>query len=160
MRTLRQDMRQLVALFVALTPGIVVLGMPTESQAQSTTISGVKVQIDGTTYQLWSSQAISAGQTLVLAQNPPATPTPPFNFDTSDTASSNCVTAIVSGTATSFIGSSTSFSFPDSTRVLTPTLGGIPCRNNSALNAAQNYTQIGSFVSDGLQITVSVGYAD
>src|SRR5215468_8814000 len=112
MRTLRQDTRQLIALFVALTTGIVVFGMPTESQAQSTTISGVTVQIDGTTYKLWAPQAISAGQTLVLAQNPPMTPAPPFNFDTSDSARNNCVTATVSGTATSFIGSSTPFSFP------------------------------------------------
>jgi len=83
MRTLRQDMRQLVALFVALTPGIVFFGMPTESQAQSTTISGVTVHIHGKTFQLWSPQAISAGQTLVLAQNPKPGSTP-FNFDTSD----------------------------------------------------------------------------
>jgi len=159
MRTLRQDKRQLVALFVALTPGIVVLGMPTEGQAQSTTISGVKVVIDGTTYQLWSSQAISAGQTLVLAQNPNNTGTP-FNFDTSDLARANCVVGTVSGTATSFLGSSTTFSFLDSTHVLTPTVGGIPCQNNGSLNEAQNYTQIGQFISDGLQITVFVGYAD
>src|SRR5262249_25965364 len=86
MRTLRKDMRHLVAVVVALTPGIVVFGLPTQSQAQSTTISGVTVQLGGTTFSLWSPQAISAGQTLVLAQNPPANPTPPFNFDTSDVA--------------------------------------------------------------------------
>src|SRR5215813_8186777 len=112
--------RQLVALFVALTPGIVFFGMPTESQAQSTTISGVTVTIDGTAFSLWSPQAISAGQTLVLAQNPNNTGTP-FNFDTSDVGSASCVAATVSGTATSFLGSSTNFSFSDSTKVLTPT---------------------------------------
>jgi hypothetical protein len=146
-------MRQLVALFVALTPGIVVLGMPTESQAQSTTISGVTVQIGGTTFQLWSPQAISAGQTLVLAQNPASASTPPFNFDTSDV--SPCVAAIVSGTATSS-GTSTNFAFTDTTQVLTPS----GCPVGTAINEAQNYTQIGQFNSDGLQITVSVGYAD
>jgi hypothetical protein len=145
-------MRQLVALFVALTPGIVFFGMPTESQAQSTTISDVKVQIGTTIFQLWSPQAISAGQTLVLAQNPTPGSTP-FNFDTSDVA--GCQAAIVSGTATS-LGSSTTFTFSDSTKVLTPA----GCPIGSAINEAQNYTQIGQFNSDGLQITVSVGYAD
>src|SRR5215469_1881595 len=105
-----RTMRQLVSLFVALTPGVVFFGMPTESQAQSSTISGVTVQIDGTTFQLWSPQAISAGQTLVLAQNPKPGSTP-FNFDTSDVASSSCQAATVSGTATSFLGSSTPFAF-------------------------------------------------
>jgi len=157
MRTLRQDMRQLVALFVALTPGIVFFGMPTESQAQSTTISGVTVHIHGKTFQLWSPQAISAGQTLVLAQNPKPGSTP-FNFDTSDLAGSICAFApIVSGTATSFLGSSTPFAFSDSTKVLDPH-GCVPI--NPTFNEAQNYTQIGQFNSVGLRITVFVGYAD
>src|SRR5215471_15439672 len=103
--------RHLKALFVALTPGIVFFGMPTESQAQSTTISGVTVTIDGRVFSLWSPQAISPGQTLVLAQNPNNTGTP-FNFDTSDVApgSTTCVAATVSGTARSFLGDSTNFS--------------------------------------------------
>jgi hypothetical protein len=154
MRTLRQDTRQLVALFVALTPGIVVLGMPTEGKAQSTTISGVTVQIGTRTFQLWSPQAISAGQTLVLAQNPTPGSTP-FNFDTSDEAAGSCLVAMVSGTATSS-GLSTNFSFSDSTQVLTPE----GCPGNSVTNEAQIYAQIGQFNTAGLQITVFVGYAD
>jgi len=148
MRALRHmDMKQLVALFVALTIAIVVFGMPTESQAQ-VTIGNVKVVIGGTTYQLWSDQPINAGQTLVLAQNPGGTGTP-FNFDTSD--NSSCVAATISGT-----GSGTPFSFPDSTQVLTPA----NCPTGTAFNEAQNYAQIGNFTTNGLLITVSVGYAD
>jgi hypothetical protein len=156
MRSLRQDMRQLVALFVALTPGIVVFGLPTQSQAQ-TTISGVTVQVGPSrTIQIWSDATLSAGQTLVLAQNPPTgISTPPFNFDTSDV--DGCPTATVSGTATSS-GSSTTFGpFTDTNKVLTP----LGCPTDTSHNEAQNYSApIGTFISDGLQITVQLGYAD
>jgi hypothetical protein len=136
-------MKQLVVLFVALTIGIVVFGMPAESQAQ-VTVSNVTVAIGGTTISpTWTSQAINAGQTLVLAQNSG------FNFDSSDTNvhGTSCGPATVSGTG---------FSFVDTKLVLTP----IGCPGSTIINEAQNYTQIGSFTSNGLLITVSVGYAD
>jgi hypothetical protein len=156
-------MKQIVVAFlVALTAGIVVFGLPSESQAQ-VTISGVTVSVAGGTpasFSIWSSQVLNTGQTLVLAQNAAQSSTAPvYNFDISDVTCPTlpkppgCPAAVVSGTV-----NGVPFSFTDTSQALT--LKNQDVEPNVVLNEAQRYTQLGSLTVNGLIITVSVGYAD
>jgi hypothetical protein len=156
-------MKQIVVAFlVALTAGIVVFGLPSESQAQ-VTISGVTVSVAGGTpasFSIWSSQVLNTGQTLVLAQNAAQSSTAPvYNFDISDVTCPTlpkppgCPAAVVSGTV-----NGVPFSFTDTSQALT--LKNQDVEPNIVLNEAQRYTQLGSLTVNGLIITVSVGYAD
>jgi hypothetical protein len=169
MRIVRNmNMKQLAVTFlVALTTGIVVFGLPSESRAQNVNISGVTVKVGSSaTFAIWTDQSIAAGETLVLAQNAAAAsqPAPPYNFDISDTTCpggtpghSNCPAAVVS-----FNANGTAMSLTDTTQALTVKNADPSCcgGGNFTFNEAQKYTQIGSFQSSGLTITVSVGYAD
>jgi hypothetical protein len=160
-------MKQLVVTcLVALTTGIIVFGLPSESLAQNVNISGVTVTVTGgATFALWTDQSIAAGETLVLAQNAAqASGNPSYNFDISDTTcpqgkpgASNCPAAVVS-----FKANGTSMSFTDTNQALTVKNADPSCcgGSNFTFNEAQNYTQIGNFTNSGLIITVFVGYAD
>jgi hypothetical protein len=157
MRKLRQvyTKQLLIAFLVALATGIVVFGLPAESQAQ-VTISGVTATVtgggQGQPFAHWSDQPLIAGQTLVLAQNSS------YNFDISDVKCAGaCPAAVISGT----IGGQ-AFSFTDTNQVLTlknldpsPT---VPDANN--FNEAQDYVVIGSKTVGSIKVTVSVAYAD
>jgi hypothetical protein len=168
MRILRNmNMKQRVVTFlVALTTGIVVFGLPSESRAQNVNITDVTVTVgNSATFALWSPQSIAAGETLVLAQNASSASNPPnYNFDISDTTcpsgkpgASNCPAALIG-----FKANGTAMSFTDTNQALTVKNADPSCcgGGNFTFNEAQNYTQIGNFTMSGLTITVFVGYAD
>lgn len=134
------------------------LGIPSGSQAATTTIANVSVTIGGTpSSPVWTPQALTGGQTLVLTQNAATTSsalTANYDFDISDsTCPGGCAPAVVSFTA-----DGVTYSMTDSTQALT-LKNGDP--DNPSFNEGQTYTKLGTITTvGGLNVTVYVGYAD
>jgi hypothetical protein len=151
----------LISLSVALTTGIVLLGIPIDSVAGPITFTGVSVTVNGTTFSTpgvaWTFPVtLGNGETLVLAQFMTSPTTTAYNFDTSDVAG-GCGVGPCTVTVASNLSGMPSTTSNDTAKRLGLNNGD---PSGVSFNEAQPYTQIGSFSGGGNSYTVSIAYAD